>query len=125
MKCGIKMCVMAVAMVCAGMSFSVQAAQSAAAKGQVTQTRASEATGEQAKASASSKASDDEGTRVSIISASAEALAQAMNGVGIKKAQAIVSYREEYGPFKTLDDLKQVPGMGNSLVERNLAHITL
>ena len=42
-----------------------------------------------------------------------------------KKAQAIVSYREEYGPFKTLDDLKQVPGMGNSLVERNLAHITL
>ncbi|VFS90018.1 ComE operon protein 1 [Kluyvera cryocrescens] len=91
----------------------------------MTQTRASEATGEQAKASASSKASDDEGTRVSINSASAEALAQAMNGVGIKKAQAIVSYREEYGPFKTLDDLKQVPGMGNSLVERNLAHITL
>ena len=37
------------------------------------------------------------------------------------KAQAIVSYREEYGPFKTLDDLKQVPGMGSALVERNLA----
>ncbi|VFS90013.1 Uncharacterised protein [Kluyvera cryocrescens] len=33
MKCGIKMCVMAVAMVCAGMSFSVQAAQSAARRG--------------------------------------------------------------------------------------------
>ena len=42
-----------------------------------------------------------------------------------KKAQAIVSYREEYGPFKTLDDLKQVPGMGSALVERNLAHLTL
>ena len=34
-----------------------------------------------------------------------------MNGVGLKKAQAIVSYREEYGPFKTVEDLKQVPGM--------------
>ncbi len=55
----------------------------------------------------------------------APSLARAMNGVGLKKAQAIVSYREEYGPFKTVEDLKQVPGMGNSLVERNLAVLTL
>ncbi|WP_252149847.1 helix-hairpin-helix domain-containing protein, partial [Escherichia coli] len=41
----------------------------------------------------------EEGTRVSINNASAEELARAMNGVGLKKAQAIVSYREEYGPF--------------------------
>ena len=64
-------------------------------------------------------------TKVSINHASAEQLAQALNGVGLKKAQAIVSYREEYGPFKTLDDLKQVPGMGSALVERNLSHLTL
>ncbi len=125
MKCGIKMCVMAAVLACAGMSVSVHAAQSSSAKAQAVQTKASEASGEQAKASASVKTADDEGTRVSINTASAEALAQAMNGVGLKKAQAIVSYREEYGPFKTLDDLKQVPGMGNSLVERNLAHLTL
>jgi competence protein ComEA len=116
---------MAAVLACAGMSASVHAAQSSSAKAQAVQTKASEASGEQAKASASVKAADDEGTRVSINTASAEALAQAMNGVGLKKAQAIVSYREEYGPFKTLDDLKQVPGMGNSLVERNLAHLTL
>ena len=42
-----------------------------------------------------------------------------------KKAQAIVNYREENGPFNSIDDLKQVPGMGNSLVERNLARIKL
>ncbi len=48
-----------------------------------------------------------------------------MNGVGLKKAQAIVSYRDEYGPFKTLEDLQQVPGMGASLVERNLDRLTL
>ena len=70
-------------------------------------------------------APDSEGTRVSINNASAEELAKALNGVGLKKAQAIVSYREEYGPFKTVDDLKQVPGMGNSLVERNLSHLKL
>ncbi|MBF9788223.1 helix-hairpin-helix domain-containing protein, partial [Enterobacter hormaechei] len=74
---------------------------------------------------ASTKAIEDEGTRVSINTASADDLARVMNGVGLKKAQAIVSYREEYGPFKTLDDLKQVPGMGSALVERNLAHLTL
>lgn len=61
----------------------------------------------------------------SINTASAEDLARVMNGVGLKKAQAIVSYREEYGPFKTVDDLKQVPGMGSALVERNLAVLTL
>lgn len=63
--------------------------------------------------------------RVSINSAPAEELAQKMNGVGLKKAQAIVSYRDEFGPFKTLDQLREVPGIGASLVERNLARITL
>lgn len=62
---------------------------------------------------------------VSINTATADELAQAMNGVGKKKAQSIVSYREEYGPFKSIEELKQVPGMGNSLVERNLSRIRL
>lgn len=65
------------------------------------------------------------GDRVNINTASAEELARVMNGVGLKKAQAIVSHREEFGPFKTLDDLRQVPGMGGALVERNLAHLML
>ncbi|MGI3452667.1 helix-hairpin-helix domain-containing protein, partial [Citrobacter arsenatis] len=92
---------------------------------QATQTKAENPGAAQSKATQPAKASDDEGTRVSINSASAEDLARVMNGVGLKKAQAIVSYREEYGPFKTVDDLKQVPGMGSSLVERNLAVLTL
>lgn len=62
---------------------------------------------------------------VSINTASAETLAQAMNGVGLKKAQSIVSYREEYGPFKALEQLQEVPGIGSALVERNLSHIKL
>ncbi|ELW9442200.1 helix-hairpin-helix domain-containing protein [Pluralibacter gergoviae] len=63
--------------------------------------------------------------KVNINTASAEELARVMNGVGLKKAQAIVKHREEFGPFKTLDDLRQVPGMGGALVERNLAHLML
>jgi competence protein ComEA len=62
---------------------------------------------------------------VSINTASAETLAQVMNGIGLKKAQSIVSYREEYGPFKALEQLQEVPGIGRALVERNLSHIKL
>lgn len=106
------------------MSHSALAA-APAVKSSVVETKAEAPATAQNKAVAPAKASDEEGTRVSINNATAEELARAMNGVGLKKAQAIVSYREEYGPFKTVEDLKQVPGMGNSLVERNLAILTL
>ena len=124
MKHGIKALLITLSLTCTGMAQSALAAEPVA-KSQATQAKA-DATGvAQSKATQPAKASDDEGTRVSINSASAEDLARAMNGVGLKKAQAIVSYREEYGPFKTVEDLKQVPGMGSSLVERNLAVLTL
>lgn len=71
------------------------------------------------------KPSDADDGVVSINTGSAEALAQAMNGVGLKKAQSIISYREEYGPFKALEQLQEVPGIGSALVERNLSHIKL
>lgn len=67
---------------------------------------------------------DDEET-VSINSASAAQLAEVMNGVGLKKAEAIVSYREKYGPFTQLEQLKEVPGIGAALMERNLSRLTL
>ncbi|NDO79286.1 hypothetical protein CJP72_00465 [Citrobacter sp. NCU1] len=124
MKRGIKTLLVALSLTCTGVTGSALAAESAA-KNPAVQTKADAPATAQTKASLPAKASDDEGTRVSINTASAEELARAMNGVGLKKAQAIVSYREEYGPFKTVDDLKQVPGMGSSLVERNLAVLTL
>ncbi len=124
MKHGIKALLITLSLTCAGMAQSALAAEPVA-KSQATQTKAENSGAAQSKATLPAKASDDEGTRVSINSASAEDLARVMNGVGLKKAQAIVSYREEYGPFKTLDDLKQVPGMGSALVEGNLSHLTL
>ncbi|ATX98735.1 MULTISPECIES: helix-hairpin-helix domain-containing protein [Citrobacter] len=124
MKHGIKALLITLSLTCAGMAQTALAAEPVA-KSQATQTKAENSGAAQSKATLPAKASDDEGTRVSINSASAEDLALVMNGVGLKKAQAIVSYREEYGPFKTVEDLKQVPGMGSSLVERNLAVLTL
>ena len=124
MKHGIKALLITLSLTCAGMAQTALAAEPVA-KSQATQTKAENPGAAQSKATQPAKASDDEGTRVSINSASAEDLARVMNGVGLKKAQAIVSYREEYGPFKTVEDLKQVPGMGSSLVERNLAFLTL
>lgn len=57
--------------------------------------------------------------KVDINSASATQLADAMNGVGIAKAEAIVAYRQENGPFKSIDQLAQVKGIGLMTVEKN------
>lgn len=63
--------------------------------------------------------------QVSLNDASADELQEMLIGVGAKKAQAIVSYREAHGPFKTVDELRNVPGFGPALVERNLPHLKL
>lgn len=125
MKRGFKALLVTLAIAGFGMNDSAQAAP--ASKNPTVQAQANGAApaAEQARATESSKKGDEDGSKVSINQAPAEELARVMNGVGLKKAQAIVSYREEYGPFKTLDDLKQVPGMGSALVERNLSHLTL
>ncbi|ENZ8430101.1 TPA: helix-hairpin-helix domain-containing protein [Klebsiella aerogenes] len=121
MNRGMKMVIVAVLLACTAGS---QGALAASASGKAASAKET-IQAPQTKMPEEGKMTDNVGARVSINNASAEELAQAMNGVGLKKAQAIVSYREEYGPFKTLDDLKQVPGMGSSLVERNLSHLTL
>ncbi|WP_434659973.1 helix-hairpin-helix domain-containing protein [Klebsiella sp. MISC125] len=123
MKRGMRTLIAAAVLVCAAGGQVVLAAPSSGKASAATSKESVQAP--QAKSPDAINAADSEGTRVSINNASAEELAQALNGVGLKKAQAIVSYREEYGPFKTVDDLKQVPGMGNSLVERNLSHLKL
>lgn len=38
-------------------------------------------------------------------------------GVGPKTAQAIVTYREEHGPFTSVDHLEAVPGIGRKTVD--------
>lgn len=64
-------------------------------------------------------------TPVNINTADAETIAQSLPGIGQKKAEDIVMYREENGLFKTVNDLTQVKGIGEKTVEKNLADILL
>ena len=57
--------------------------------------------------------------------ADAAAIADALDGVGLAKAQAIVAYREAHGPFKSVDELGQVKGIGQATLERNRDAILL
>ncbi|WKE63968.1 helix-hairpin-helix domain-containing protein [Gallaecimonas kandeliae] len=56
---------------------------------------------------------------VNVNSASAEQIAHILKGVGAKKAALIVEYREAHGPFKSLDELKAVKGLGDKLLSAN------
>ena len=56
---------------------------------------------------------------VDINSADAQTLADGLNGIGMSKAQAIVAYRNEHGPFSSADQLAEVKGIGQALVEKN------
>ncbi|MGC9403851.1 ComEA family DNA-binding protein [Vibrio genomosp. F10] len=62
---------------------------------------------------------------VNINQAPAEELATLLIGVGLKKAQAIVDYRSEYGEFKAIDDLVKVKGIGTSILDKNRTRILL
>ncbi len=62
---------------------------------------------------------------VNINKADAAAIAGALRGVGAARAQEIVRYREQYGPFTSVDELTEVKGIGKSTLEDNRARITL
>ncbi|CAH1532764.1 Transporter [Vibrio rotiferianus] len=62
---------------------------------------------------------------VNVNTASAEELATLLKGIGLKKANDIVEYRQENGPFKAAADLSNVKGIGSATVEKNLQRILL
>ena len=62
---------------------------------------------------------------VNINKADAATLASALNGVGTARAQEIVRYRETYGPFKSVEELADVKGIGMATLDDNRARITL
>lgn len=62
---------------------------------------------------------------VDINRADAAALDTAMTGVGSARAQAIVDYREQHGPFKSVEELLNVKGIGAATIERNRSNLTV
>lgn len=62
---------------------------------------------------------------VDINTADAETISAELNGIGLAKAKAIVEYRKKHGPFRSVEDLSLVKGIGERTVERNRADITV
>ena len=62
---------------------------------------------------------------VNVNQADAATIAEELKGVGLSKATAIVAYREKNGPFKTIEQLTEVKGIGLKTVEKNRQEIKL
>lgn len=62
---------------------------------------------------------------VNINKADAITLAESLDGIGQKRAEAIVEYRSQNGPFTSLDQVSDVAGIGEKIVERNSEFIQM
>lgn len=62
---------------------------------------------------------------VDVNTADAETISAELQGVGLSKALAIVDYRKAHGPFKSVDDLTLVKGIGERTVQINRRNILL
>jgi competence protein ComEA len=60
---------------------------------------------------------------VNVNTADAETISAELQGVGLTKANAIVEYREEHGPFRSANDLAEVKGIGQRTIEINQGNI--
>jgi competence protein ComEA len=69
--------------------------------------------------------SQQQTAKVNVNSASAEALSEGLKGIGLSKAHAIIAYRRANGPFKAIEDLSQVKGIGAVTIEKNMKVIAL
>ena len=49
---------------------------------------------------------------------------QRLPGIGEKRAQDIITYREEHGPFRTADELTEVSGIGPVILENLREYVT-
>src|SRR5258705_902616 len=63
------------------------------------------------------------GAPLNVNTASQDALA-ALPDVGDTRAKAIVAYRRQHGPFNAVEDVKQVPGIGEEVFASIKDHLT-
>jgi competence protein ComEA len=61
--------------------------------------------------------------RVNVNTATAEEL-QSLNGIGPVRAQLIIDYRRDNGPFKSIDDLRKIPELRGAVAEGLKGRIT-
>lgn len=61
--------------------------------------------------------------KVNINTDDAVTIAEVLDGVGMKKAEAIIAYREANGPFQDASELIKVRGIGEGTVSNNMERI--
>ncbi len=76
------------------------------------------------KSSKKASATEQRMERVNINKAGIPQLTQ-LTGVGEKKAIAIVQYRSKHGKFRSIDQLTDVKGIGDKIVEENRARLAI
>ena len=59
------------------------------------------------------------------LNSASEAQLQEVPGIGPSLAKKIVEFRNENGPFKSVDDLLKVRGVGEKSLERLRPHLTV
>lgn len=70
------------------------------------------------------QASADSQQPININTATEEELTK-IKGVGTKKSQAIIAYRKEIGKFKSVEQLLEVDGIGQSILDKNKAFLAV
>jgi competence protein ComEA len=65
------------------------------------------------------------GPGVDLNTADAATLARELQGIGESRALAIVEHRRRHGPFRSVDELALVRGIGPKTVERNRARLRI
>ena len=68
--------------------------------------------------------SSNDKNKVNINTASINEL-DTLSGIGPSKAEAIIKYREENGTFKSIEEIKNVTGIGEALFEKFKENITI
>lgn len=48
-----------------------------------------------------------------------------INGIGPTKAKAIIEYRQQHGPFESVEQLKDVNGIGAKILEKIGSKLTI
>lgn len=63
--------------------------------------------------------------QININTADVSALTRELQGIGQTRAEAIVAYRTKNGPFKSVEELTRVDGIGIRTIEKNRGNIVL
>lgn len=59
------------------------------------------------------------------VNTATQAQLETLSDIGPVKAKAIIDYRTKNGPFKTVDDLEKVPGIGKAILAKIKPDVTI